>query len=450
MNQIACNNQATYRWQKNMLLLLLVAMFLLLARIGARHYFRETAVEPGTFTIMIGRVFALWALALMLLQPLLAMRFRIFDRMFGLDRLLRMHRVAGIVSLTLAFLHPMLIYVSGLKRAGPLNAGQWPEALGGIGLAGLWLLIVSSCWRQFLELKYDSWLQLHRYAGPVAFLALVHMFAIESAMRKGWLAAFWLATLLLWAGTLIAQKKLWSGRGTASEAFVVAAADVAAESIWRIELKPAGETKVFKFIPGQFAFISFENERPGPEEHPFTIASAPAGADGLQFLIKTSGDWTSQLASVRVGDQARVSGPFGVFSPWRHDVSRLILIAGGIGITPMLSVLRQLREEKSQLPVKLVWTFQNRAGAPCLDEITGLRQALPGFEFVAVATRESSVDVDAHRRLDKQVLTKIMPQYQPGTMVMVCGPAQMMLAIRRDLLAMGYPPRAILSEEFAF
>lgn len=116
----------------------------------------------------------------------------------------------------------------------------------------------------------------------------------------------------------------------------------------------------------------------------------------------------------------------------------------------MLSVLRQLREEKSSLPVKLVWTFQTRAGAPCLNEIAGLRQALPGFEFVPVATRESSVDVEAHRRLDKQALTKIMPEYQPGTMVMVCGPAPMMLAIRRDLVALGYPPRAILSEEFAF
>ncbi|GAB1352326.1 hypothetical protein MASR1M12_10570 [Erysipelotrichia bacterium] len=82
--RIACNNRTMVRWQKILLLLLLTALFLLLARIGARHYFRETAIRPGTFPVMIGRVFALWALTRCCLQPLLAMRS--LNRLFGLDK----------------------------------------------------------------------------------------------------------------------------------------------------------------------------------------------------------------------------------------------------------------------------------------------------------------------------------------------------------------------------
>ncbi len=450
MNQLANFDQNGCRAKKLLIFLLLAGFFCLLAGIGARHYFRETAVQPGTFPVMIGRVFALWALAMLLLQPILAMRFRSLDRLFGLDRLLSLHRLSGIASLTLAFLHPMLMYVSGLKRAGPLHAGQWPEALGAISLVGLWLLIVPSCWRKFLELKYDKWLKLHRYAVPVAFLALGHMFAIESAMRRGWLVLFWLSALIIWAG-VIAWQKLWlPSKRAEGEAFVVASTGPAAENIWQIDLKLAAGNQMFKFVAGQFAFISFANAEPGPEEHPFTIASAPADMTGMQFLIKASGDWTSKLAAVRVGDQVRVSGPFGVFSPWRHRVDRLVMIAGGIGITPMLSILRQLREEKSPLAVKLLWTYQTSAAAPCLEEIAGMRQELPGFELIKIATRELSVDVDAHKRLDKTTLAQLLPEYQPYALVMLCGPQPMMQSVRRDLISIGYPSQAILSEEFAF
>lgn len=430
--------------------LLLLGLFLLLTRIGARHYFREEAVKAGTFPVTVGRVIALWAIVLMLLQPILAARLRVLDRIFGLDRLLRFHRFAGIFSLTLAFFHPLLMYVSGLKKLGPLGSEQWPQAIGGICIIGLWLVVVSSVWRRFVRLSYEQWLRLHKITVPVVLLALAHMFIIESAMLKGWVLGFWVVMLALWAGILLAARVVFPAQRASKEAFVVSATARVAENVWQINLKPDSELERFAFIPGQFAFILIKSPEIPWEEHPFTIASAPSEPGYLQFIIKGDGDWTRKLSTVRVGDQARVSGPFGVFSSYRYEPRSLVMIAGGIGITPMLSTLRQLGHEKSAMPVKLIWSYQTTAGAPCIDEIDSFRRVLPGLETVKIATRDPAEKNAAPKRLDKATLAKLLPEFKTGTLVMLCGPAPMMREVRQTLHALGYPDAAILSEEFAF
>ncbi|EKD83815.1 MAG: oxidoreductase FAD/NAD(P)-binding protein [uncultured bacterium] len=440
----------SYTAQKIAMWLLVLALLLILTRIGARHYFRDEAVKAGTFPVTVARICALWAIALILLQPVLAIRNRFLDRVFGLDRLLKFHRLSGIACLILASFHPMLMYVSGLKKLGPLASSQWPEAIGGICIAGLWLMVVSSVWRKFLALSYEEWLKLHKFTAPVAFVALAHMFIIESAMRNGWLLAFWVIFLALWAGFLLAEKFVLRAQRAAGESFVVSSVAAVADGIWQIGLKPASDAARFNFLPGQFAFISFDNPEIRHEEHPFTIASAPSDGNALQFMIKASGDWTKKLAAVKEGNPARVSGPFGVFSAYRHEISSLVMIAGGIGVTPMLSTLRELSHEKSDMPIKLIWSYRNKAEAPCLDEIESFRQPLPHFEFVKVATREQSNEKAAVKRLDKEALGNLMPEFKAGSMVMLCGPAEMMSDVRQSLRYLGYPDSVILSEEFAF
>lgn len=432
--------------QKIIVWVLFFALLLLLARIGTRHYFRDTPVKPGTFTVTIGRVFAQWAVALMLLQSLLAARIRFLDRLFGLDRLLLFHRASGLICFFFATFHPMLMYLSGLKKAGPLALSQWPEAIGGICVVGLWFAVVSSVWRKFVELSYQQWLIFHKITASVVFLALAHMFIIESAMRKGWMLGFWLVLLALWAGTIVAVRFVLPRMRAGSESYVVSSTGPAADNVLQLSLKSALENPDFNFLPGQFAFVSFENPLVAGEEHPFTIASAPDDKATLQFLIKESGDWTKSLHAVKVGDKVRVVGPFGVFSPFRHEANSLTMIAGGIGITPMLSVLRQLVNENSQMPVKLVWSYKTSAEAPCYEEFESFRKNLSNFDMTRIVTRESKTD----KRLDLENLKKLLPEYRPGHLVMLCGPLVMMKDVRRHLLEYGYPDSAIINEEFAF
>lgn len=437
-------------WQKVLIWLLFVAVFLLLTRIGVRHYFKYAPVKPGTFPVTIGRVFAQWAVALLLLQSVLAARIGFLDKIFGLDGILKFHRISGIVCFFLASLHPLLMYVSGLKAAGPLSFELWPEALGGICIVGLWLAVVSSVWRKFVGLKYEQWLGLHKITASVLFFALAHMFVIESAMRKDWILVFWLFMLAIWAGMIAAARFAVPGKFAPKENFVVSSVDTVAENIIQIDLKPAEANRIFDFLPGQFAFVSFENPEIPEEEHPFTIASAPDNSQILQFLIKDVGDWTRKLKVLKIGDRAGISGPFGVFSPFRHENGRLIMIAGGIGITPMLSILRQLALENSELPVKLIWSYKTAAEAPCQEELENLHKHLSNFEIVRLITRERSEQNNVSARLDKESLQKLVPEFKEGNLVMLCGPAKMMKDVRQYLVESGYPASAVLSEEFAF
>jgi predicted ferric reductase len=99
-----------------------------------------------------------------------------------------------------------------------------------------------------------------------------------------------------------------------------------------------------------------ESKHVSREPHPFTLSSTPSRPGTLQFNIRASGDWTRTVAHLSEGDQARIQGPFGRFGHLFTTPDReLIMIAGGIGITPMLSMLRFMADHRDPRPVTLIW-----------------------------------------------------------------------------------------------
>ncbi len=124
-----------------------------------------------------------------------------------------------------------------------------------------------------------------------------------------------------------------------------------AKNVTEVTLSPENES--FSYSPGQFAFLRFHSDPVAAEEHPFTISSTPFGTRDIQFTIKESGDFTRTAGALRPGDTANVSGPFGVFTPARFgELRHLVMVAGGIGITPMLSILNTVLE-KYLLPIAI-------------------------------------------------------------------------------------------------
>jgi ferredoxin-NADP reductase len=116
----------------------------------------------------------------------------------------------------------------------------------------------------------------------------------------------------------------------------------------------------------------------------------------------------------------------------------------------MLSILRQLFHEKAEMPVKLIWSYKTSAEAPCFEELETLSRNYSSLEIIRVVTREPTEQKESGKRLDREALIKLVPEYRQGCLVMICGPLKMMKDIRRYLLESGYPDSAIVSEEFAF
>ncbi len=228
-------------------------------------------------------------------------------------------------------------------------------------------------------------------------------------------------------------------------AFNVAAASPAGRDAMEIRLAPEKGADL-AYAPGQFALVTFLSPGLPVEEHPFTIASAP-GEPGLRFTIRCCGDFTERLGALAPGDRAQVSGPYGRFSYLSADArpgEPLLFVAAGVGITPMLSMLRHLAatESNGSRRVTLLWSNRDAADAPHLPEIEALASVLPGFSLRTHFSR-----APGSGRLNEAALGPLLAGVPRESRTFVCGPAGFMAMALRTLKSEGFARTS--SEEFA-
>jgi predicted ferric reductase len=202
------------------------------------------------------------------------------------------------------------------------------------------------------------------------------------------------------------------------------------------------------FIPGQFGFLSFDSKHISSEPHPFTLSSTPSRPDNLQVIIRRCGDWTRRAHLLQKSDRAYIQGPFGrfghLFFPSGRDI---IMIAGGIGITPMLSMLRYMYDADDQRRILLIWSNQTPHHLFNETELTLMKQKLTGFKWIPIFTREDS-NVGHFGRLDRDKLQCLLNTCERSNLVFLCGPPQMIHSVRCDLKALGFPNKLIQFESF--
>ena len=145
------------------------------------------------------------------------------------------------------------------------------------------------------------------------------------------------------------------------------------------------------------------------EEHHFTISSSPALAGSHTSTIKASGDFTAQIARVKPGDPVAIQAPFGrfshVFYPEEQD---LVFIAGGIGITPLMSNLRHLRDTGARRRVLLLYANRGEADIVFREELDRMAGAeAPQVEVVHILTRPDGNWPGESGRLDREKLRRL-------------------------------------------
>jgi predicted ferric reductase len=152
------------------------------------------------------------------------------------------------------------------------------------------------------------------------------------------------------------------------------------------------------------------------------------------------GDYTRAMRALEQGASARVEGPYGKFSYRHASARRQVWIAGGIGITPFLSMARSLRDP--ELDVVLFYAVKERSDAVFVDELESIARASPGFTLVVVVEEEVGfVTAD---------LVAATTGGLEGKDFLVCGPPVMINALRAQLAAKGVPPGRIHFELFGF
>ena len=400
-------------------------------------------------SLRAGKMLGLSAGLLLLLQLPLAGRLKVLDRIFSLPGLIRQHRMHAWAIALLALIHPLCVLLPEGTIIIPLEMRYWPEWVGVGLLAGILIQFVCSRWRQSWGLAFHIWLPFHRIAGLlVASLLVVHVLYVSETFTDDGpprLAVF-IATgvfLMLW---------LWVRSGwlrVRHRPYAVARTETTGADCTCVDLTPSTQSP-FSYIPGQFAFVSFRNTSVSKEPHAFTLSSTPSRPGVLQFTIRACGDWTRNAGSLSTGDRAIIQGPFGRFSHLCTTPNReLIMIAGGIGITPMLSMLRFMADHGDPRPITLIWSNRSKEQVVFADEMDALADILTGLRRIPIFTRNTE-NGDRAVRLNRVSLETMLSGCSHRSAIFVCGPPRMMTQVKTDLKTLGFPARSIFTEVFGF
>jgi ferredoxin-NADP reductase len=208
----------------------------------------------------------------------------------------------------------------------------------------------------------------------------------------------------------------------------------------------------FDYRPGQFINLQLTiAER--RVNRSYTLASSPSRSDHCELTIKRDPEGLASKYmhdQVRVGDLLKISGPSGKFTFSGDEADAVLLIAGGVGITPVMSILRFLSDRSWQGDIYFVVVSKTEEDLIFREEMRGLKQRLPRLHLRETLTRaEQNHAWQGDRgRISADLLTGFVPRLHE-TPVFLCGPNDMMDATCQLLSAHGVPASLIHTEAFA-
>ncbi len=413
-------------------------------------------LEPRRFRDELSSALAMVAFAMLLMEFVLSGRFRAVSGRIGIDLTMRFHQLIARSLAVFLLIHPFL-YATPLKHALPWDpSGQYTLGLdaasvttGVIAWILLGLLILFAIGRDKLPYRYEVWRLSHGLGAAAIAIAGAHH-AINAGRYSGHptLEAFWLVMVGIALVTLLVVY-LVTPLQQLRHSYRVVSVEKAALKTWTLVIEPLRGQAV-DFQAGQFVWLTLDRPSFAITEHPFSISSCPAERPRLGFTIKEAGDFTDTIGALRPGARAYVDGPHGNLTLSGRTADGLILIAGGVGIAPIMSILRQLDAERDARPMKLI--YGNRLAEQILyrAELDGLAERLR-LEVHLVLSEPSDLWEGPKGQLDEAVLAQLLDTEETaGWLHIVCGPAAMIDSVEETLEKLGVPMRQTISEKFSY
>ena len=384
---------------------------------------------------VVGEMLATTTVVCFAIALLLSTRARFLEPYFGgLDKVYRAHREVSVAGFLLLVAHVALIPWR-LEPGGGVPAGL-------ISFVGFVVLIILSLGprmritRRWVRMSYRSWKRTHRFIGFFFIFACAHMFLVRPLVldAPAPLAIVFAAFVV---GIASATYDLTLARMIRpSRRYLVRKVSRLNEHTAEVVLTP--RKRRLPHRSGQFVFVKFK-ARGLRESHPFTVASSPEG-DMLRLVIKASGDFTSRLVNgLNPGTRALVEGSYGMLD-YRAGGPRQIWVAGGIGVTPFLS---WLREGGIGSQVDFFYAVRHPDDAVFADEIAALADAEPNIRAHLNVSSESGT-------LTPERVVEVTGTDFGQVSVYLCGPTGMIRAFDRHLTKSGVGRGNIHYEEFSF
>jgi predicted ferric reductase len=393
------------------------------------------------FSVALGFV----GLAMMGLEFVLVARFRAVAAPFGQDALLQFHRQIGYVGLGFVLVHVALS--TTWDRVNPGDAVNAPALVwfGVTAVGAVVVLVATSVWRLRLRLSYELWHLAHTALAVVAVVgALVHVYLVDEYVNTLWKQLLWgLMTAAFMA--LLVWVRLIKPRAMRGRPWRLARVGHERGRTTTLALRPP-EGEPFRFDPGQFAWFAFDRSPFSLTLHPFSFSSS-AESDEVEIAVKALGDFTSRVHELAVGTTVYVDGPHGVFSMDQDEGPGFGFVAGGVGISGLISMLRTMADRGDVRPAVLVYANGDWGGVAFRDELERL-EARMNLTVVHVLERPPA-EWDGERGfVTAELLARHLPRGYDRFQYFVCGPAPMMDAVEHALVGLGVPDERVHTERF--
>jgi len=400
-------------------------------------------LDQGSITgfswLLLSQLLSLIGTTLLAMSFLLSGRFKFLENWFGgMDKVYKTHHITGGIAFVMLLHHPLFLVVNILPNVDFGWKYFWFSSLWSydFGIASLYLMLLMLVFTLLINLPYSIWKKTHELMGIGLMFGVLHIFTISSDVSRYMPLRWWMIVLLSVAGWSVVYKKFLYEIIGPRYKYLIEKVELRGD-IFMIWLKPA--TKKMTFVGGQFVFAVFD--KLGKEQHPFSIASAPEG-DSLVLGIKVLGDYTLTMKDLKVSDTATIWGPYGNFYEKSMSKSDLVWIAGGIGITPFMSMLPSFVNSGSGKKVDLFYCVTDKNEMVFEDEIRnmiGQREEVRYWEFCS----------NDRGRITAKAVVESVGSLE-NKKIMLCGPVPMMESLAKQFKELGVKNRNIIFEDFNF
>ncbi len=400
-----------------------------------------------------GRLAGLLAAFGVLAQIVLIGRARWVGQAFGLDRLTRLHHTLGFALVLLLALHLALVTWGHARQA---DATLWEQTLDfcknwrwlAAALAGLALMAAALATSVLVlrrRLRYEIWYATHLVLYAAIALTFPHQIAVGSdftdhpAFKAYWILLYALVLALLLVcrfgrPVLLALRHRFCVERLAPESGDVTSVYIAGRRLDTLRAE-AGQFVIVRFLAKGFRW----------EAHPFSLSNRPDGR-GLRLSIKAVGDFTRRIPALQPGTPVVIDGPHGVFTARRCASEKVLLIAGGIGITPIRSLAEEL--VAAGRSAVLLYGNRNADGIVFRAELDALAARSGGRLRVTHVLSHDPGWTGEKGYIDRDHLARLVPDWAERE-VFLCGPPVMMKGVRSALSALGVPRCRVHYERFA-
>ncbi|MFP4112603.1 MAG: ferric reductase-like transmembrane domain-containing protein [Candidatus Woesearchaeota archaeon] len=404
------------------LYLVLTSFFAVFGNTGQAS-FQMVAYDIGKFFGLVG----FFMLSLLIISGDWA---RLLDRVIGLDKIIKFQRKFAVFVFFLVISHPIFFIISNTSFARYLLIQTASSAIL-YGTITLYLFILVSMASKFYKkISYKAWQVIHIGLYVMFFLGLKHAFDAGSETNLLVIKIpFYIMIILLVTGAL--YRTVYKIRNLFTK-YIIKEIRWENENIYTVVVR---HNEDFNFKAGQFAFLRINGKKLFTR-HPFTISNSP-GSKNMEFSVKLEGRFTRTLAKLKPGYEIKIEGPFGLFTI-PDDEKNIVFIAGGIGITPMRSILSDAGDHSR---FSLIYCARTESDLVFRKELESYKY----LEKTYVLSREKKKGPWINGRLSRDILKK---HIKKDAMYYICGPEGLKDATVKNLIELGISRKNIIIEDF--